>query len=169
MSEEIKKNLPQKNNASTAQWEALDLFASYNVFAAFEDSNLPKDQGVLDEIKNAPEQAIENLLESEMLVALARSNQLFKNAQREHNPHKIEMYLKYADKFQCRVGKLAETIMKIRRPDQKITIERINVSGDAKALIGNVSIQKSQKCEPVVSIEKTEQKSIFDFEDGIPF
>jgi hypothetical protein len=161
MSEEIKQNLPGKNNVSATQWEALDLFTNYNVFTAFEDSNRPRAQGALDEIKKAFDQAIENLLESEILVAIARSNKLFKKAQTEYNVHKAETYLKYADKFQCRVGKFAETIMKIRRPSQKMTIERINVSGDAKAFVGNVSPQKSLKIEKPT----TEQKSIFDFDE----
>jgi hypothetical protein len=97
-------------------------------------------------LRQNPERGLEIILEAELLVALKRSRQMYRNSRDYKTISSTEeIYLKYTDKFQCRALQIAETIMKIRgKGDQKIVVEKLNMSGQSQAIIGDVSNDKGQ-------------------------
>jgi hypothetical protein len=87
-----------------------------------------------------PQLMAEKVLVSALIGAQNRYNFLYKLGMASDAKEKIEMYLRYADKFLGKVATLAESIARIKCDrTQKIIVERINIENGAQAIVGNVS------------------------------
>lgn len=90
-----------------------------------------------------PEEMLKRLLLSSLVGAQNRSNKLYLDSLKTNNIELKNIYLKYANKYNESIPRIAEAIAKQKNTCQKIIVEKIivekiNIDGNAKAIIGNV-------------------------------